>query len=278
MRKFHSYGSVAIGLFGAVTIGMCTSIPAHADDSDSVIGGTVAAADANSAAISSQIADPDTIVIKDATASRTYRFASVTPAHGKLAAAETAAGGEVASDLVVTDESGNVLGGYDAPWAFDADNHPVLASYRIEGSDLIETIKITDGTRFPVTFNRPLYSAVTSDGPVSDGSDAELVAASSGKITVPSNYVYNPRKGTLHDYCTSAPDTWGKADFRGPCARHDLCYGKKGDHKKACDAVLLSQLTHNCKYAYGSWNPLRYECVSTASVYYGAVTSFGDDH
>ncbi|MBL1087531.1 hypothetical protein JK359_37280 [Streptomyces actinomycinicus] len=176
----------------------------------------------------------------------------------------------------MTDESGNFLGGYDAPWAFDADNHPVPASYRIEGSDLIETVKPRAGTKFPAALNRPLYSAVTADGPASDGDDAGLVAASSGKVTVPSNYVYNPRKGSLHDYCTSSPDTWGKADFRGPCARRDMCYGKKGDHKKACDANLFVNLAHNCEYAYGSWNPLRCECLTVAATYCDAVTAFGD--
>ncbi|MDG9708362.1 hypothetical protein [Streptomyces sp. DH10] len=100
----------------------------------------------------------------------------------------------------------------------------------------------------------------------------------SGKVTVPSNYVYKPSKGSLHDYCTSSPDSWNKADFRGPCARHDLCYAKPGNHKKACDAVLNTQMTQNCYYAYGSANPLRYTCVAIAAGYYSSVVGFGDDH
>lgn len=108
--------------------------------------------------------------------------------------------------------------------------------------------------------------------------DVSAAAASSGKVTVPSNYVYNPRRGSLHDYCTNSPDSWASADFRGPCARHDLCYAKPGNHKKACDAVLNTQMVQNCKYAYSSVNPLRYTCLTIAAGYYDAVTGFGDDH
>ena len=48
-------------------------------------------------------------------------------------------------------------------------------------------------------------------------------------VAVPSRYVYDPSKGSLHDYCTKSPDSWGRADFRGPCANHDLCYAYSDD-------------------------------------------------
>ncbi len=121
--------------------------------------------------------------------------------------------------------------------------------------------------------------AHASDNATAGAQAAPTAAASRiSKVTVPSNYVYNPRKGSLHDYCTSSPDSYLSADFRGPCARHDLCYAKPGNHKKACDATLDVQLSQNCAYAYGSLNPLRYSCINTAHGYWMSVTSFGDDH
>ncbi|MFJ3304799.1 hypothetical protein ACIPSA_17065 [Streptomyces sp. NPDC086549] len=279
MKKFRLRGSVATGLLAVAAIGMFTAVPAHADD-DQTVGVQTAPADtASDAGESALTHELETFSIKDATASHTYRFDTVTPSNGKLVPVEPAKGDDITSEVVVTDQNGKALGAYDAPWALDADNHRVSASYRIDGSTLVEVVNFTAETKFPVSFNRPLYSALTagSTSPGDDDDDA-IIAASSRKVTVPSNYVYSPRLGTLHDYCTSAPDTWGSADFRGPCARHDLCYGRPGDHKKSCDATLLAQLGQNCKYAYGTWNPLRYDCLSVSTVFYAAVTAFGDDH
>lgn len=95
-------------------------------------------------------------------------------------------------------------------------------------------------------------------------------------VGVPSNYVYNPSLGSLHDYCTSSPDSWFSADFRGPCAVHDLCYEVPGSHKKFCDDQLEVQLTANCDVAYAP-GASRSTCHGTANVYWAAVTAFGDD-
>lgn len=95
-------------------------------------------------------------------------------------------------------------------------------------------------------------------------------------VGIPSNYVYNPSLGSLHDYCTSSPDSWFSADFRGPCAVHDLCYEVPGSHKKFCDDQLEVQLTENCDAAY-SPGVNRSTCHGTANVYWAAVTAFGDD-
>jgi len=95
-------------------------------------------------------------------------------------------------------------------------------------------------------------------------------------VAVPSNYVYNPSLGSLHDFCTSSPDSWFSADFRGPCAIHDMCYEQPGSHKKFCDDQLEVQLTENCDYAYAP-GASRSTCHGTANVYWAAVTAFGDD-
>ncbi|KAI8799937.1 hypothetical protein BJ742DRAFT_843824 [Cladochytrium replicatum] len=94
-------------------------------------------------------------------------------------------------------------------------------------------------------------------------------------VSIPPEYVYTGQ-GSLHDYCTASPDSWGSANFRGPCARHDLCFGKltgTGSGEQSCNNKFLDDLTAECKCAYGSLNPLRYTCISTAGVYYAAVSA-----
>jgi Prokaryotic phospholipase A2 len=120
-----------------------------------------------------------------------------------------------------------------------------------------------------------------------DEEGVELVAVSTGLraaakpfVGVPANYVYNPKLGSLHDYCTQSPDEFPapgakNANFRGPCARHDLCYG--GTTAKAtCDSRLRTDMRTNCAYQYSAFNPLRSACYKTAEVYWTAVTAFGD--
>jgi hypothetical protein len=61
-------------------------------------------------------------------------------------------------------------------------------------------------------------------------------------VQVPSRYVYDPSQGSLHDYCTKSPDSWGRADFRGPCANHDLCYMDHVRGKQSCDDSLRTDM------------------------------------
>jgi hypothetical protein len=101
-------------------------------------------------------------------------------------------------------------------------------------------------------------------------------------VSVPSNYRYDlsGRSGKVsrHDYCTSSPDEFpnpiGKnADFRGPCARHDMCYDSSTDKKK-CDAQLWLNLRSNCKYTYNNFiSPTRTACYRTADIYFAAVVA-----
>lgn len=96
-------------------------------------------------------------------------------------------------------------------------------------------------------------------------------------VTVPSNYVYNPRLGTLHDYCTKSPDEFpnpvGKnANFRGPCARHDMCLEARRP-TQGCHNALWANLVSNCNYTYGALNPIRGQCHRTAHIYWVAVTA-----
>ncbi|CAN5329946.1 hypothetical protein BH24ACT9_BH24ACT9_10990 [soil metagenome] len=88
------------------------------------------------------------------------------------------------------------------------------SDFRIQGTDLVQTVHPTDATAFPVTFGL-IYSAVTVGGGESaPGSDID-----SEFISVPSIYVYDPELGSLHDYCTSSPD-----EFPAPFAGILLCH------------------------------------------------------
>lgn len=96
-------------------------------------------------------------------------------------------------------------------------------------------------------------------------------------VKVPSNYIYNPSRGSLHDYCTKSPDgfpnPFGKnAPFHGPCAIHDMCIERAGYHNRACDAPLKNNMKANCRATYGAGS-VRTSCEATANVYYAAVTA-----
>lgn len=103
-----------------------------------------------------------------------------------------------------------------------------------------------------------------------------------GKVVVPSNYCYDPHTSNhtgWHDYCTDSPDAVyvssgapfgvgsGTVDFRGPCARHDMCLQSSHSHSK-CDGPLLSNMKTNCSQRFASYNPARYKCDAVAYTYY----------
>ncbi|MGI8415753.1 MAG: hypothetical protein ACR2P2_06000 [Nakamurella sp.] len=96
----------------------------------------------------------------------------------------------------------------------------------------------------------------------------------SGKVVVPKSYCYDPSTSNhtgWHDYCTHSPDQYngigGTADFRGPCARHDMCL-QAGHSHGTCDGPLLSNLKQNCKQRFGTFDPRRYDCEKVAYEYY----------
>jgi hypothetical protein len=106
---------------------------------------------------------------------------------------------------------------------------------------------------------------------------AAVAAARCCHITIPGNYQYNtshPRR-TLHDYCTHSPDEFPapgtNANFRGPCARHDLCYDGHLKSKWGCDTQLRGHLGNECTYTYAWYDPRREACQETADIYFAAV-------
>lgn len=102
----------------------------------------------------------------------------------------------------------------------------------------------------------------------------------SGKVVVPKSYCYDPQTTNhrgWHDYCTHSPDQYssilGNADFRGPCARHDMCLQGSHSHSK-CDGPLLDNLKQNCKQRFSWHNPARYSCEEVAYTYYLAIKAY----
>ena len=106
------------------------------------------------------------------------------------------------------------------------------------------------------------------------GVTALPAAASNAHVTVPSNYVYNPDgpHKTLHDYCSYSPDSYGSANFRGPCARHDMCIQYAQKARSGCDSDLFSNMKQECRYAYGFPYVTRGKCYAVAATYYAVVS------
>ena len=103
-------------------------------------------------------------------------------------------------------------------------------------------------------------------------------ASAADYVSVPDRYVYNPGTSyqtTLHDYCTKSPDEFSapgtNANFRGPCARHDLCIMERNVSRSTCDSRFRSNLLQQCEHYYGSWDPRRAGCKSVALTYYAVV-------
>lgn len=119
------------------------------------------------------------------------------------------------------------------------------------------------------------------------------------KVTIPGSYVYCKAHKTgrckpksLHDYCTKSPDHHvansnvpSPADFRGPCARHDMAIDKirfkkisvksKRSQRSGADTTLKKQIRQNCSYTYykNAYTGERNRCYSAASVYYATVSA-----
>ena len=107
-----------------------------------------------------------------------------------------------------------------------------------------------------------------------------------GGVAVPDGYIYNPKLGSLHDYCTKSPDQFPapgvNADFKGACAIHDMCYEKNDGNASGmrnCDSNFRNNLITVCENVYTSGaDPRRGKCIDVALVYYGAVVAAHHDN
>lgn len=112
----------------------------------------------------------------------------------------------------------------------------------------------------------PLAGSVADPGTMRDPSGYE------DEIGVPPGYVVN-KDSNLGDYCSYISDG-PYANFKGPCARHDICVGDTGRSvpRSTCDTWFKEELGHNCRANYGRFNPDRYACYAVADYYYDAVS------
>ncbi|MFI1840010.1 hypothetical protein [Streptomyces olivaceoviridis] len=82
-------------------------------------------------------------VLKDATAPREQRYDIGLPDGARLVKLDNGAVAAIA-------KSGTFLGGFDTPWAKDANGNPVPTSYRVDGNTLVQSVRTADSTAFPV--------------------------------------------------------------------------------------------------------------------------------
>lgn len=111
--------------------------------------------------------------------------------------------------------------------------------------------------------------------------DPNAIEEDRGGVEIPDGYIYNPKLGSLHDYCTKSPDQFPapgvNADFKGACAIHDMCYEKNDGNASGmrnCDSNFRNNLITVCENVYTSGVDLRREkCIDVVLVYYGAVVA-----
>lgn len=111
--------------------------------------------------------------------------------------------------------------------------------------------------------------------------DPNAIEEDRGGVEVPDGYIYNPKLGSLHDYCTKSPDQFPapgvNADFKGACAIHDMCYEKNDGNASGmrnCDSNFRNNLITVCENVYTSGvDPRRGKCIDVALVYYVAVVA-----
>lgn len=110
-----------------------------------------------------------------------------------------------------------------------------------------------------------------------------------GGVTIPARYNYDPSQGSLRDYCTKSPDFYYypegiSADFRGACARHDICYfnvensGGASSGFANCNRQFRDNLRTVCRNVYSNEYWRRNDCVFTANSYYEAVVVVHPSH
>lgn len=107
-------------------------------------------------------------------------------------------------------------------------------------------------------------------------------------VPIPEDYEYQPNwhgfGDNLRDYCTYSPDEYAPlegnagrpvADFRGPCAKHDLCldpdYSKIQGTNMECHRIFRNDLHKTCKGVYSAGSESRKLCLTRADYYYSAV-------
>lgn len=256
-------------------LGASLCVPAHAGSAaaaeSAVVSNSAGVVDVSPALISRDNKFQRLVYLDNTGDSLVYRHTIELPAGALLLpAADEAGQRDLTSDIEVVDAKGHVLGSIDAAWAQDESGQSLPTSYRIEGHTLVQVV---DASKALGQVTALLQFTGAGEASKTEGSTKAYVG-------IPSNYVYNlnhPRR-TLHDYCTKSPDEFpnpvgANANFRGPCARHDMCFEQRQASQFTCNNRLWANLKSNCEHTYAWYNPTRQACISTANVYWGAVTA-----
>ncbi|MFB0836049.1 phospholipase A2 [Arthrobacter halodurans] len=197
--------------------------------------------------------------------------------------------------VVVEDQTGTLVGRLGEPLAYTASGAVNLlprSAYSVRGRDVYQALHPSTPALARVTFAPTLIRTGSAE-------DTEMVRAyrhyfevsarparqdpsqpTTAYVAVPADYIYdvNHARRTLHDYCSFSPDSWGNADFRGPCARHDQCIennlwrapeDRKQHRAAVCDADLPDDMHENCQVY--SRKALQ-SCEAIAGVYFAAVS------
>lgn len=206
----------------------------------------------------------------------THRFALLLPKGASLhPVAEEEGQRFLKAEILVKNQQGQVIGSIDSAWAQDASGKSLATFFTIEGQTLVQTID-TSNAEEKIATAVLMYTGSKAQ-PNVEGSFSQQTKAYVG---IPSNYVYNLNhvRKTLHDYCTKSPDEFpnpvgANANFRGPCARHDMCFENRSSSQYTCNNNLRSNMRSNCEHSYAWYNPARSACYNTANVYWIAVTA-----
>lgn len=206
----------------------------------------------------------------------THRFALLLPKGASLHPVQDENGKSfLQAEILVKDEKGQIIGSIDSAWAQDADGTPLATFFTIEGETLVQTIDTSTAAE------KTAIAILTYTGNNAHrGAEGSNLHQSKAYVGVPSNYIYNlnhPRR-TLHDYCTKSPDEFPNpvgtnASFRGPCARHDMCFENRTYSRFTCNSNLRANMRSNCAYYYAWYSPVRAACYDTADIYWVAVTA-----
>lgn len=85
--------------------------------------------------------------------------------------------------------------------------------------------------------------------------------------------------GTTGDGCTWVPDSWGSANFRPACDRHDFCYSRQSSQDRlTCDKLFHVDLLNICWAAYNGQSTKHSACKGVAWSYYHGVRQFGGSY
>lgn len=162
------------------------------------------------------------VVLKDANASSTQRFALNLPQGASLIEDE-AGGYEITRETA--DGVHTTIGTIDAPWAKDANGKPVPTRYELEGSSLVQTVDVNKDTAFPVVADPKFTWGIVTGTAYFKKSETKKIAQN-GALTAMAAWALPPGLNayvTMHSAAITA--TAYKADVAKKCLKLKFAAG-----------------------------------------------------